>query len=195
MGDRTPLSAAHCSAGPPFQPSSVSQRPPRTSQCSPEPFPLTLSLPPERRGRPPPAPYSLPSGTYRAFIGSPLSLLSSILSNPTSLCCPPRTHRGASMPLLQPQNGTQRSRCGRPTADYRGTIAALFLPAALVLIRARMPLALSAPWAHCWQRSVRHQSTPPDPFPPHGLAATLPQTYRVARGYWGRTAGPGIGSC
>ena len=80
------------------------------------------------------------------------------------LCC-------SSLHMLQQLNvflvvrgWTQYSRCGLTSAEYRGTITSLLLPATLFLIQARISLAFLATWAHCWLMFSRLSTSTPRSF-------------------------------
>ena len=107
-----------------------------------------------------------------------------------------QTHSSTSTSFLQwrAQNWTWSLRFGLISAEYSRTITSLLL-ATLFLKQYMMPLALLATWAHCWLCLVEHQPTPPDPFPPHSLSATLPQACSVVRDCCVQSAGPGTWSC
>lgn len=68
-------------------------------------------------------------------------------ATPLILCHPATREKRPAPTWLQPQNWTQDWRCGLTSAENRGTITALVLLAALLLILARMPLAFLATWA------------------------------------------------
>jgi len=108
------------------------------------------------------------------------------------------THSRASMYFLQwgAQKWTQYRRCSLTRTEYRGMITSLILMAMLFLIKARMPLALLATWAHCWfMFSLPSTSKAPDPFPLHSVPAALIQACSIVWDCCGQSTGSGTCSC